>query len=119
MFLLTVEWFGLPDERKLHTEQLEFGFKGKSNDQLRQSWMSKVVPFCHEVGLHVPAHFDEQEGKYLLDIPFPLQFDAAKKRWLIEDGPIGWNEVLQRWKARGPMNKEYVAALQRGHHTLM
>jgi ring-1,2-phenylacetyl-CoA epoxidase subunit PaaA len=119
MFLLTVEWFGLPDERKLHTEQLAFGFKGKSNDQLRQSWMSKVVPFCHEVGLHVPAHYDDRQGKYLLDIPFPLQFDAANKRWLVEDGPIGWNEVLQRWKARGPMNKEYVAALQRGHHTLM
>jgi ring-1,2-phenylacetyl-CoA epoxidase subunit PaaA len=118
MFLLTVEWFGLPDERKLHTEQLEYGFKGKSNDQLRQSWMSKVVPFCNEVGLDVPAHYDERGGKYVLDIPFPLQFDAADKRWLVEDGPISWNEVLQRWKARGPMNKEYVAALQRGHQTL-
>ncbi len=28
MFLLTVEWFGLPDDLKKHTEQLGFGFKG-------------------------------------------------------------------------------------------
>src|SRR3954451_9917232 len=28
MFLLTVEWFGLPDDMKRHSEQLDFGFKG-------------------------------------------------------------------------------------------
>jgi ring-1,2-phenylacetyl-CoA epoxidase subunit PaaA len=119
MFLLTVEWFGLPDEQKLHTEQLEYGFKGKTNDRLRQTWMSKVVPFCHEVGLDVPAHYDEDQGKYVLDIPFPLRFDAANKRWLVDEGPIGWDEVLKRWKARGPMNQEYVGALQRGHQVFV
>ena len=45
MFILTLEWFGLPDDRKKHSEQLDYGFKGKSNDQLRQTWMSEVVPF--------------------------------------------------------------------------
>src|SRR5918911_460014 len=44
MFLLTVEWFGLPDDLKKHTEQLEYGFKGKSNDQLRQQWLGTAVP---------------------------------------------------------------------------
>jgi ring-1,2-phenylacetyl-CoA epoxidase subunit PaaA len=115
MFLLTVEWFGLPDSEKKHTEQLAYGFKGKSNDQLRQDWMAKVVPFCHEVDIEVPAHFDEQSGEYVLDVPFPAQFDAPNKRWLLEEGRIGWDQVLQRWKGRGPMNEEYVAALQRGH----
>ena len=28
MFILTLEWFGLPDERKRHGIQLEYGFKG-------------------------------------------------------------------------------------------
>jgi ring-1,2-phenylacetyl-CoA epoxidase subunit PaaA len=115
MFLLTVEWFGLPDSEKKHTEQLAYGFKGKSNDQLRQDWMAKVVPFCHEVDIEVPAHFDEQSGEYVLDVPFPARFDAPNKRWLLEEGRIGWDQVLQRWKGRGPMNEEYVAALQRGH----
>ncbi len=115
MFLLTVEWFGLPDDQKLHNEQLDYGFKGKSNDQLRQVWMSSVVPFANEVGLKVPAHFDEQQQKYVIDVPFPARFDAENKRWLLEEGQITWDEVLKRWRARGPMNQEYVHTLQRGH----
>ena len=84
------------------------------NDQLRQAWMAKVVPFCEEVGVRVPAHLDAESGKYVIDVPFPATFDAPNKRWLLEDGPIGWNEVLARWKARGPMNQDYVSSLQRG-----
>ncbi|HEY3060123.1 MAG TPA: Phenylacetic acid catabolic protein [Chloroflexota bacterium] len=112
MFMLTVEWFGLPDSEKRHTEQLDYGFKGRSNDQLRQAWMSKVVPFCEEVGLSVPAHF--ADGAYVLDVPFPARFDATQKRWAFEEGQVTWADVLKRWKARGPMNQQYVAALQRG-----
>lgn len=114
MFLLTVEWFGLPDDLKRHNEQLEFGFKGKSNDELRQVWMSTAVPLCEELGLRVPAHLDADSGRYLLDVPFPAQFDARNKRWLLEEGAISWDEVLRRWKARGPMNDEYVHTIQRG-----
>ena len=114
MFMLTVEWFGLPDSEKRHTEQLDYGFKGRSNDQLRQAWLSKVVPFCDEVGLKVPAHFDAASLTFVLDVPFPCRFDASEKRWAFEEGQIGWDQVLKRWKARGPMNQEYVASLQRG-----
>ncbi|MBV9282018.1 MAG: phenylacetate-CoA oxygenase subunit PaaI [Chloroflexi bacterium] len=114
MFLLTVEWFGLPDDLKRHGEQLEFGFKGKSNDELRQTWMSTAVPLVQEVGLRVPAHLDETRGKYVIDCPFPAQFDAEHKRWLLEEGPISWDQVLVRWKGRGPMNEQYVETIQRG-----
>src|SRR6201988_989407 len=37
MFILTLEWFGLPDDQKRHSEQLDYGFKGKCNDELRQT----------------------------------------------------------------------------------
>ncbi|HEX8966510.1 MAG TPA: Phenylacetic acid catabolic protein, partial [Chloroflexota bacterium] len=111
---LTLEWFGLPDSEKRHTEQLDYGFKGRTNDGLRQAWMAKVVPFCEEVGLQVPAHRDPDSGAYVIDAPFPARFDAAAKRWLHEDGAVSWDEVLKRWKARGPMNQEYVRSLQRG-----
>lgn len=114
MFLLTVEWFGLPDDLKRHTEQLGFGFKGKSNDELRQVWMSTAVPLCTEVGLRVPAHYDSDAGTYVLDVPFPARFDADNKQWLLDQGPISWDDVLRRWKARGPMNDEYVGTIQRG-----
>jgi ring-1,2-phenylacetyl-CoA epoxidase subunit PaaA len=118
MFLLTVEWFGLPDDMKRHAEQLDFGFKGQTNDGLRQTWMSTAVPLVEEAGLHVPAHFDEESGKFVLDCPFPAQFDAEHKRWLLGDGAIGWDAVLARWKARGPMNDQYVETIQRGKRGL-
>ena len=118
MFPLTVEWFGLPDDLKKHTEQLDYGFKGSSNDTLRQIWMSTAVPLCQELGLRVPAHYDAQQGKYLLDFPFPSAFDAEGKRWLFEQGPIGWEAVLKRWKARGPKNREFVGEVQRGYREL-
>ena len=118
MFLLTVEWFGLPDDLKRHSEQLDFGFKGKSNDELRQTWMSTAVPLAQELGLQVPAHLDQASGKYLIDCPFPAHFDAENKRWVLEEGPISWDDVLLRWRARGPMNERYVETIQRGKRGL-
>jgi ring-1,2-phenylacetyl-CoA epoxidase subunit PaaA len=76
--------------------------------------MGVVVPFCNEVGINVPAHYDEEQGKYVIDVPFPMHFDAANRRWEIEKGQITWEEVMKRWKTRGPMNEEYVAEMQRG-----
>lgn len=118
MFLLTLEWFGLPDDLKRHSEQLDFGFKGKSNDELRQTWMSTAVPLCQDLGFRVPAHYDEEKQQYVIDCPFPAQFDAGRKRWLLEDGPITWDDVLIRWKDRGPMNEQYVETIQRGKRGL-
>jgi ring-1,2-phenylacetyl-CoA epoxidase subunit PaaA len=110
MFILTLEWFGLPDERKRHGIQLEYGFKGKSNDQLRQDWMEAVVPFMDEVGLEVPAHHDGE--RWVIDCDFPRAFDEESKSWGEE---ISWEDVMVRWKGRGPMNVDYVTRLQRGY----
>ena len=117
MFILTLEWFGLPDDRKRHGIQLEYGFKGMSNDELRQTWMGEVVPFFDEVGLDVPAHWDEDAQRWAIDCPFPARFDEDAKRWHLEEGPITWDEVMARWKARGPMNHDYVGRLQRGYRS--
>jgi ring-1,2-phenylacetyl-CoA epoxidase subunit PaaA len=117
MFILTLEWFGLPDSLKQHSEQLDYGFKGKSNDQLRQWWMSEVVPFMEEIGIRVPAHLDEARDEYVIDCPFPARFDEEKRSWLLDEGAITWDEVIARWRARGPMNEEYVRTLQRGYQT--
>jgi ring-1,2-phenylacetyl-CoA epoxidase subunit PaaA len=117
MFILTLEWFGLPDSLKQHSEQLDYGFKGKSNDQLRQWWMSEVVPFMDEVGIRVPAHFDAGEDRYVIDCPFPAAFDEERREWLLDEGPISWDDVIARWRARGPMNDDYVRTLQRGYQT--
>jgi ring-1,2-phenylacetyl-CoA epoxidase subunit PaaA len=117
MFILTLEWFGLPDELKKHGEQLEYGFKGKTNDELRQTWMSEVVPFMEEIGIEVPAHENAATHRYVIDCPFPAGFDEEQRRWLLDDGPVGWQEVTARWARRGPMNRDYVHKLQRGYQT--
>jgi ring-1,2-phenylacetyl-CoA epoxidase subunit PaaA len=77
--------------------------------------MGAVVPFMEEVGLDVPAHWDEDAQGWAIDCPFPAAFDAEAKRWLLDDGPISWDDVMVRWKGRGPMNDDYVARLQRGY----
>ena len=118
MFLLTVEWFGLPDDRKKHTEQLGFGFKGKSNDELRQTWLSTAVPLCESMDYRIPAHYDATSETFVLDVDFPLQFDSENKHWLVDEVGASWEQVLERWKGRGPMNEQYVDTIQRGHREL-
>ena len=113
MFPMTIEWFGLPDDLKRHSGQLDYKLKGLSNDELRQVWMSSTVPLCEELGLNVPAHFNSETEEYVLDYPFPCEYDAADKRWVFEDGESTWDTVFKRWKGRGPMNEIYVESIQR------
>jgi ring-1,2-phenylacetyl-CoA epoxidase subunit PaaA len=117
MFILTLEWFGLPDSLKQHSEQLDYGFKGKSNDQLRQDWMAEVVPFMEELGIRVPAHHDADQDAHVIDCPFPAVFDEEPREWLLDQGASDWPTVIKRWRARGPMNQDYVRTLQRGYQT--
>src|SRR5262249_49768569 len=76
MFPMTVEWFGLPDNLKTGSNQLRYRLKGKTNDQLRQQWLSQVVPLMEQLEFKVPAHYDEQTDSYVLDFPLPCRFDA-------------------------------------------
>ena len=113
MFPMTLEWFGLPDHLKRHSGQLDYKLKGLTNDQLRQVWMSSTVPLCETLRLAIPAHYDGARGVYVQDYPFPCQYDAEEKRWLIEEGEVTWDAVFERWKARGPMNTTYVESFRR------
>jgi ring-1,2-phenylacetyl-CoA epoxidase subunit PaaA len=116
MFPMVMEWFGLPDSMKRHTEQIEYGMKGSTNDELRQTWLSTAVPLCEQHGLDVPAH-KEGDG-YVLDYPFPCEFDEEEKRWLMDEGEVSWEQVLERWKRRGPANEELVEQVQRGYRQM-
>jgi ring-1,2-phenylacetyl-CoA epoxidase subunit PaaA len=118
MFPMTIEWFGLPDDMKRHSGQLEYRLKGMTNDQLRQTWMSATVPLCESLGLRVPAHYDEAAGEYVLDYAFPCEYDPSAKRWLFDAGQITWEQVFDRWKQRGPMNERYVESVRRSHGSL-
>ncbi|OMP67293.1 Phenylacetic acid catabolic protein [Domibacillus epiphyticus] len=117
MFLMALEFFGVADDLKSRSAQLDYKLKGKTNDQLRQKWLSTAVPFCESIGVKVPAHYDETSGKYVLDVPFPCKFDAEKKQWLT-DQPDTWENVIKRFKNRGPRNSEFVERLQKGANEL-
>lgn len=118
MFPMTVEWFGLPDRLKRHSDQLEYRLKGMTNDQLRQAWLSATVPLCESLGIEVPAHYDAAKGEYVLEYPFPCEYDAEAKRWLFDEGEIAWERVFERWKGRGPMNEIHVESLRRSRGQL-
>ncbi|MHA6799582.1 Phenylacetic acid catabolic protein [Bounagaea algeriensis] len=118
MFVLTLEWFGLPDELKRHEDQIMYGIKGKTNDELRQQWMSTAVPLCEKLGMSVPAHYDDEQERYVVDCPFPMAFDPCAKQWDHDGGQVTWDDVMQRWRHRGPGNEEFVGRIQRGYKQL-
>lgn len=75
MFMLTLEWFGLPDGMKKHNEQIEYGYKGSTNDELRQTWMSHTVPLSESLGLDVPGSLrrGDEEIRHRRAVPVPLR----------------------------------------------
>lgn len=113
MFLMALEFFGVADNLKSRSAQLDYRLKGRSNDELRQKWLSTAVPFCESIGIKVPAHYDEDQGKYVIDVPFPCKFDAENKKWLT-DQPDTWEGAINRFRQRGPQNKEFVTRIQKG-----
>lgn len=113
MFIMALEFFGVADNLKSRSQQIEYKLKGKTNDQLRQKWLSTAVPFCESIGVKVPAHYDEETEKFVLDVPFPCKFDVENKKWLF-DQPDTWDNVIKRFKARGPQNQQFVERIQQG-----
>jgi ring-1,2-phenylacetyl-CoA epoxidase subunit PaaA len=117
MFLMALEFFGVADNLKSRSAQLDYRLKGRSNDELRQKWLSTAVPFCESIGLNVPAHYDKEQERYVIDVPFPCKFDVENKKWLY-DQPDTWDEVIERFKKRGPQNQEFVERIQKGAREL-
>ena len=113
MFPIGVEWFGMEDDQKRNTEQLDYRIKGKSNDELRQDWLSRTLPLMDELDLDVPAHYDEAADEYVLEYDLPIAFDQENKDWRFEES-IGWSDVMDRWRSRGPANEKYVNLIQSG-----
>ncbi|WP_280537189.1 Phenylacetic acid catabolic protein [Halopenitus sp. POP-27] len=111
MFPMAIEWFGLPDDKKKHDDQLEYCIKGKTNDELREDWLERAMPLMNELDLDVPAHYDEAADEYVLDYEFPVAFDEDNKEWRFDE-PISWDDVIDRWRGRGPANEKYVDLIQ-------
>ncbi|ASS92983.1 Phenylacetic acid catabolic protein [Peribacillus simplex] len=117
MFIMSLEFFGVADNLKSRSSQLDYKLKGKTNDELRQKWLSTAVPFCESLGLEIPARYNAETGKYELKVPFPCKFDEENKRWKYDE-PDTWDNVIKRFKQRGPQNQEFVNRIQKGHQLL-
>ncbi|MGE0746877.1 MAG: Phenylacetic acid catabolic protein [Rhodospirillales bacterium] len=107
-FPMAVMWFGVPDGMKKRTDQLAYKIRGASNDEMRQRWLTEVVPFCEEVGIRVPAHFDKEKNAYVLDYQPPILLDQETRTW--DYTTVSWEEKFKQWKEGG---REKLPALAR------
>ena len=55
-------------------------------------------------------------GEYVIEYAFPCQYDPEAKRWLFDEA-LDWDQVFERWKARGPMNARYIEMVQGMYRT--
>jgi len=78
---------------------VKWGIKTKTNDELRQTFVNRLVPELASFELSVP---DRQ-----------LQFDQESGNWVY--GPVDWDEYWQVVRGHGPCNPERMAARQRAH----
>jgi ring-1,2-phenylacetyl-CoA epoxidase subunit PaaA len=96
----TLMMFGPPDSNSPNsTTLIRWGIKSRTNDDLRQDFVNKIVPELHTLGLSIPdpaLHFDEQTGN-----------------WVI--GAIDWEEFRQVIQGRGPSNKERMEVRIKAH----
>ena len=118
MFIMGLDFFGMPDHLKKRSLQLDLHLKGETNDQMRQRWMGTAVPFLESVGLTAPVHWDAEQNQYVYDFPYPCAWDVAERRWHL-DQPVEWSEVLNRFRAHGPYRREYVNTLRRGREDFL
>lgn len=96
----TLMMFGPPDSNSPNTPILmRWGIKTRSNDELRQDFIDKIVPELHTLGLSVP---DSE-----------LHYDDENDTWV--SGPIDWDEFWRVIRGHGPCNEERLAARQQAH----
>jgi len=96
----TLMMFGPPDSQSPNSQVLiRWGIKTKTNDELRQDFMDKIIPELHSLGLSLP---DPE-----------LHFDADSGHWA--GGLIPWDEFWRVIGGNGPSNRERMEARISAH----
>jgi ring-1,2-phenylacetyl-CoA epoxidase subunit PaaA len=78
---------------------IRWGIKTKTNDELRQEFIDKIIPELHALGLSVPDP--------------DLHYNEGNRHWV--SGKIDWDEFWRVVKGQGPCNKERMEARIRAH----
>ncbi len=96
----TLMMFGPRDKDSPNTPVLmRWGIKTRTNDELRQVFLNRMIPEIHALGLSVPdpdLHYDEESGNWV-------------------HGPIDWDEFWRVIKGDGPCNAERLGARRQAH----
>ena len=96
----TLMMFGPHDSDSPNTPILvRWGIKTKTNDELRQDFINKIVPELHALGLTIPDP--------------DLHYDEASGSWNI--GGINWGEFWRVIRGHGPCNRERLEARSKAH----
>lgn len=96
----TLMMFGPHDNESPNTPVLvRWGIKSKTNDELRQEFLNKIVPELQALDLQIPDP--------------DLHYDATTGNWV--HGPIPWDEFWRVVKGFGPCNKERMEARLQAH----
>jgi ring-1,2-phenylacetyl-CoA epoxidase subunit PaaA len=96
----TLMMFGPHDSHSPNSAILiRWGVKTKTNDELRQEFIDKIVPELHALGLSLPDP--------------DLRFDEESGHWI--PGEIDWDEFWRVVKGHGPCNKERMAVRVKAH----
>ena len=96
----TLMMFGPHDSDSPNTAILvRWGIKTKTNDELRQNFINKIVPELHALGLTIPDP--------------DLRYDEESGNWSI--GAIDWDEFWRVIRGHGPCNKERIEARSKAH----
>jgi len=96
----TLMMFGPPDTASPNSAALiRWGIKTKTNDELRQEFVDKIIPELEALGLTVP-----DPG---------LSYGAESGHWMT--GEINWDEFWRVVQGQGPCNQERMAARRAAH----
>jgi ring-1,2-phenylacetyl-CoA epoxidase subunit PaaA len=96
----TLMMFGPHDSDSPNSAVLiRWGIKSKTNDELRQEFVDKIVPELHALGLSLPDPH--------------LRYVEDNGHWIT--GEIDWEEFWRVVKGFGPCSKERMEARRRAH----
>jgi ring-1,2-phenylacetyl-CoA epoxidase subunit PaaA len=96
----TLMMFGPHDQNSPNSAVLiRWGIKTKTNDELRQEFIDKIVPELHALDLRIPDPI--------------LRYDETRGHW--STGEINWDEFWMVVKGKGPCNKERMEVLISAH----
>ncbi len=111
LFPFGVMWFGKPDDLRNRPDMLKYRVRGWGNDFMRDKWLQSASAFCDKLGIKIPAKFDQEKNKWVLDMPYPMLYDAENYQW-------SWEQCTQKeyWshsRKGGPMRPGAYQRLRR------